>query len=79
MLPPVSANGFDDISFNETRNCDVVIVGSGGGAVAARILSEKGYSVIVLESQSELQVVLHQIMPHCKIPYAGRRCNGCTR
>ena len=47
MLPPVSANGFDDISFNEIRNCDVVIVGSGpGGAVAARILSEKGYSDI---------------------------------
>ncbi len=41
---------FKDYSKNMTASCDVCVIGSGaGGAVAAKELSEKGFSVILLE------------------------------
>jgi choline dehydrogenase-like flavoprotein len=51
ILPPATAYGFADHKTNQTITADVVIVGSGpGGAATAKILSEGGLKVVVVES-----------------------------
>ena len=51
IFPPAVAFGFDDLRSDRSVICDVVIVGAGaGGAAAARILSEQGLDVWIVES-----------------------------
>ena len=51
IFPPAIAYGFEDLKVNRSIECDVVIVGAGaGGAAAARVLSEQGLNVWIVES-----------------------------
>ncbi len=51
IFPAATALGFESLTGNRTEHCDVVIVGAGaGGAAAAKVLSEQGLSVWVIES-----------------------------
>ena len=58
MLPPVQAKGWEDILPHEKRTCDVVIVGAGaGGAAAAHVLAQKGYSIIVVRDRPQAKSI----------------------
>ena len=51
IFPAASALGFESLRTDRTEICDVVIVGAGaGGAAAAKVLSEQGLSVLIVES-----------------------------
>jgi choline dehydrogenase-like flavoprotein len=51
MLPPPPADGFEEVGTGRTLNADAVIVGSGpGGAAAARVLTQAGMKVVVVEA-----------------------------
>ena len=51
IFPAARAFGFETLQTDRTETCDVVIVGAGaGGAAAAKVLSEHGLSVLVIES-----------------------------
>ena len=50
MFPPVAADGYEAVGSGRSLTADVVIVGTGpGGAAAARVLSEGGQNVVLLE------------------------------
>ena len=50
IFPAARAVGFETLKKDRTEKCDIVIVGAGaGGAAAARVLSERGLSVLVIE------------------------------
>ena len=51
IFPAAQAVGFELLRTDRTEHCDVVIVGAGaGGAAAAKVLSEHGLSVLIIES-----------------------------
>ena len=51
IFPAAKALGFEALRTDRTETCDVVIVGAGaGGAAAAKVLSEQGLSVLIIES-----------------------------
>lgn len=51
IFPAATALGFESLRTDRTETCDVVIVGAGaGGAAAAKVLSEQGLSVWIIES-----------------------------
>ena len=51
IFPAVEALGYESLQADRSVECDVVIVGAGaGGASVARILSEQGLNVWVIES-----------------------------
>ena len=51
IFPAATALGFESLQGDRTETCDVVIVGAGaGGAAAAKVLSEQGLKVWVIES-----------------------------
>ena len=51
LRPPAKAFGFQHLQTNKTVSCDAVIIGAGpGGGSVAKVLSEAGLSVWVIES-----------------------------